>query len=102
MQVTFLVPFCWFIICMGEFFNHRIYLGYVLVLLFIERSICTICAYSGLFLVSNLYNSGQKIMSHIPDLIFWPVLILKIFSCWDIKKGQFPFLVTFLCVFSGQ
>ena len=29
----------------------------------------------------------------------WPVLILEIFSCWDIKKGQFQFLVTFLAVF---
>ena len=51
-----------------ESLNHRTYLGDVLVLLFIERSICTICAYSDLFLVCNLYNSGQKIMLHIPDL----------------------------------
>ena len=28
-------------------------------------------------------------------------LILEIFSSWDIKKGQFQFLVTFLAVFSG-
>ena len=33
-------------------------------------------------------------MPHIPDLILWPVLILEIFSCCDIKKGQFQFLVT--------
>ena len=26
-------------------------------------------------------------------------LILEIFSSWDIKKGQFQFLVTFLAVF---
>ena len=32
-------------------------------------------------------------------LNLWSVLILKIFSCWDIKKGQFQFLVTFLAVF---
>ena len=32
-------------------------------------------------------------------LDLWPVLILEIFSCWDIKKGQFQFLVTFLAVF---
>ena len=34
-------------------------------------------------------------------LDLWPVLILEIFSCWDIKKGQFEFLVSFLVVFSG-
>ena len=28
------------------------------------------------------------------------MLISKIFSCWDIKKGQFQFLFTFLVVFS--
>ena len=32
-------------------------------------------------------------------LDLWSVLILEIFSCWDIKKGQFQFLVTFLVVF---
>ena len=32
-------------------------------------------------------------------LNLWPVLILEIFSGWDIKKGQFQFLVTFLAVF---
>ena len=32
-------------------------------------------------------------------LDLWPVLILEIFSSWDIKKGQFQFLVTFLAVF---
>ena len=32
-------------------------------------------------------------------LDLWPVFILEIFSCWDIKKGQFQFLVTFLAVF---
>ena len=46
-------------------------------------------------------------------LDLWSVLILEIFSGWDIKKGQFQFsswdikqgqfqfLVTFLAVFSG-
>ena len=29
----------------------------------------------------------------------WPVLILEVFSSWDIKKGQFQFLLTFLVVF---
>ena len=28
-------------------------------------------------------------------LTFWSVLILEIFSSWDIKKGQFQFSVTF-------
>ena len=32
-------------------------------------------------------------------LDLWSVLILEIFSSWDIKKGQFQFLVTFLAVF---
>ena len=32
-------------------------------------------------------------------LDLWPVFILEIFSCWDIKKGQFQFLVTSLVVF---
>ena len=27
------------------------------------------------------------------------MLILEIFSCWDIKKDHFQFLVTFLAVF---
>ena len=43
--------------------------------------------------VCNLWLLLQTIL----DL--WPVLILEIFSCWDIKKGQFQFLVTFLAVF---
>ena len=32
-------------------------------------------------------------------LDLWSVLILEIFSSWDIKKGQFQFLVTLLAVF---
>ena len=32
-------------------------------------------------------------------LNLWPVLILEISSGWDIKKGQFQFLVTFLAAF---
>ena len=32
-------------------------------------------------------------------LDLWPVLVLEIFSCWDIKKGQFQFLVNFSCFF---
>ena len=48
--------------------------------------ICTI-------LVRKLCLTFQTILN------LWPVLILEIFSCWDIKKGQFQFLVTFLAVF---
>ena len=32
-------------------------------------------------------------------LDLWPLLILEIFICWNIKKGQFEYLVTFLAVF---
>ena len=62
-------------------------------MLFIKSSICTIYAYSDFFLVCKLCLLFQTIL----DL--WPVLILEIFSCWDINKGQFRFLVTFLVVF---
>ena len=66
-----------------------------------ESSICTIFAYSDFFfwsvdcriLVTKLYFLLQTILS------LWPVLILLIFSGWDIKKDQFLFLVTFLAVF---
>ena len=44
-------------------------------------------------LVCKLYLLFQTILN------LWPVLILEIFSGWDIKKGQFQFLVTFLAVF---
>ena len=46
-------------------------------------------------LVSKLYLLLQTILN------WWLVLIEEIFSGWDIKKGQFRFLVTFLVVFSG-
>ena len=71
-----------------------------LVLLFTESLICTIFVYSGFFLVCKLYNSDQQIMPNIPNISnLWPVLILEIFSGWDVKKGQFQFLVTLLAVF---
>ena len=44
-------------------------------------------------LVCKLYLLFQTILN------LCPVLILEIFSGWDIKKGQFQFLVTFLAVF---
>ena len=44
-------------------------------------------------LVSKLYLLLQTILN------WWLVLIEEIFSGWDIKKGQFHFLVTFLVVF---
>ena len=34
-----------------------------------------------------------------PILYLWPVLILEIFRCWDIKKGQLQFLIALLVVF---
>ena len=41
-----------------------------------------------------------KLILLFPTILdLWPVLILEIFSSWDIKKGQFRFLVTFLDVF---
>ena len=52
--------------------------------------------FSGLsivILVLKLYLLFQTIL----DL--WPVLILEVFSSWDIKKGQFQFLVNYLAVF---
>ena len=62
--------------------------------------ICTICAYSYYFLVCNLYRSGLQIMSLISDhLRFMTSVDIGDFSCWDIKKSQFQFLVTFLAVF---
>ena len=36
---------------------------------------------------------------YLTILNLWPVLILEIFGCWDIKKGQFQFLFIFLAVF---
>ena len=71
---------------------NMIYIWELLVFLFINSSICTVCAYSDFFLVWKLCRLLQTIL----DL--WPVLILEIFSSWDIKNGQFQFLVTFLSV----
>ena len=44
-------------------------------------------------LVCKLYLLFQTILN------LWLVLMLEIFSVWDIKKGQFQFFVTFLAVF---
>ena len=47
-----------------------------------------------------MYNSGLQIMSLISDhLRFMTSVDIGDFSCWDIKKSQFQFLVTFLAVF---
>ena len=43
--------------------------------------------------VSKLFLLFESILN------LWPVLILEIFSFWDIKKSQFQFLVTLLAVF---
>ena len=67
-----------------------------------ENSICTICAYSGFFLVCELYISGLQIIPLILDhLKFMASVDIGDFSSCDIKKYQFQFLVTFLAVFSG-
>ena len=102
-QVTSLVPFRWSGNCMSwvfesqniswRFFCINIYrkidLYYLrLFRLFLWPVNCTI-------LVSKLSFIFQTILN------FWPVLILNIFSSWDIKKGQFQFWVTFLAIFSG-
>ena len=50
------------------------------------------CA-SYIILVKKLYLLFQTILN------LWPVLILEIFIRWDIKKGQFQFVVAFLAVF---
>ena len=46
-----------------------IYIGDLLVLLFMESSICTICAYSDFFLVCKLYSSNLQIMPLISDYL---------------------------------
>ena len=66
----------------------------------IKSSICTICAYSDFFLVWKLYILVCQLCLLLQTILdLWPLLILEIFSCWDIKDGQFQFLVTFLVVF---
>ena len=84
-QVTFLVLFCWSINSMSWVSEFKTYFRDVLVLLFIERLICTIFAYPDFFLVCNLYDSGQQIMPHIPDSSiyvqcwYWRSLVVGIF-----------------------
>ena len=80
--------------------NHRTCFGDVLVLLFIEKSICTICAYSDFFWSVICMIQVSKLSLLFESILnLWPVLILEIFSFWDIKKSQFQFLVTLLAVF---
>ena len=121
-QYFFRFFFIWSVNCLSHFFRHvllvsklyelnlwfqrcpeayaLIYIWDLLVLLFMESWICTIFAYSDFFLVGKLYNIGLQIMPLFQTILNWcPVLILEIFICWDIKKGQFQFLVTFLAVF---
>ena len=69
-------------------------------MLFIKSSICIICAYLDFFLVCNYTILVCKLCLLFQAILdLWPVLILGIFSCWDIKKCQFQFLVTFLIAF---
>ena len=107
-QVTFLVPFCWLVNCMSWTFDFRdvqklkhesifasfwyCYLSKVRFVLFVPIQTFSWSA-NCTFLVCKLCLLFQAIL----DL--WPVLILESFSSWDIKKGQFQFLVTFLAVF---
>ena len=48
-------------------FDFRDVIWDLLVLLFMESSICTICAYSDFFLVYKLYSSGLQIMPLVSD-----------------------------------
>ena len=62
-----------------------------------ESSIFTTCTYSAFFWSANctiLICKLCLLFSIILDL--WPVFILQVFSSWDIKKGKFQFLATFL------
>ena len=99
MQVTFLVPFCWSVNCMSWVFgSENISRRCLSIAIYRKIDLYYLCLFrffSGLWLVwfwSANYTS-------IPDLNLWPVLILEIFSCWDIEKDQLKFLVTFLAVF---
>ena len=77
-----------------------IYIWELLVLIFIKSSICTICSYSDFFWSANCTFLVCKLCLLFQTILYlWPVLILELFSGWDVKKGQFQFLVTFLAVF---
>ena len=77
---------------MSRSLNMNLYLR-AFSMLFIKSLICTICVYSDIFLVCKLCLLFQTILD------FRPVLMLEIFSSWDIKKGQFQFLATFYLFF---
>ena len=65
-----------------------------------EGSVCTVCTYLDLFLVCKLYSSGLQTMPLISDhLRFMASVNIGGLKWWDIKKGQFQFLNTFLVVF---
>ena len=65
-----------------------------------ESLICTICVYSDFFVARKLYNSSLQILPLISDHLRLMVSVdIGGFQCWDIKKGQFQFLVTFIAVF---
>ena len=72
---------------------------YIWVLLFTESSICTVFTLTFFWPVNCTILVCKLCLLFQTILDLWPVLILEIFSCWDIKKGQFQFLVTFLVVF---
>ena len=66
-------------------------------LFFIWSVNCLSHFFSPFLLVSKLYELNSDFRDAI--VLLWPVLILEIFSCCDIKKGQFQFWVIFLVVF---
>ena len=69
----------------------------------LQRSICTICDIQTFFWSVICKILVRKIcLTFLTILNLWPMLTLVIFSCWNIKKGQYQFLVTFLAIFSSQ
>ena len=84
---------------MSRSLNKNLYLRAFSIAIY-QCLICTICAYWDFFLVCILYRSAYCILHSVCISVYdlWPVLILEIFSCWDIEKGQFQFLVNFLVV----
>ena len=105
--VTFSAVFFWSVNCTNQvcISSHILNMGSVLFegfqYLYLSKVRCVLFVPIQTFfwsanctvLVCILYLLLQTILN------LWPVLILQIFSCWDINRGQFQFLVTFLVVF---
>ena len=58
--------------------------------------LCLFKLFSDLQIV-QVWSVNYGLFQTILDL--WLVLMLEMFSCWDIKRGPFQFLVSFLVVF---